>query len=155
MKFNWWTFIFEALNFVVLAYVLYRLLYRPLRQAIDERKAATSKAQADAEKARADAEALKKTLEAQRAELDRTSDQILRNAREHAESERKKLLAETEKTLEQRRRDNQQALEHERAETLRSMREEVVRPGDSNCRADCCRKPRTRRCTPNSLNDSC
>ena len=35
MTFNGWTFLFQVLNFVVLAYALHRLLYRPLREAIE------------------------------------------------------------------------------------------------------------------------
>lgn len=31
MAFNIWTFLFEIVNFVVLACILHRLLYRPLR----------------------------------------------------------------------------------------------------------------------------
>ena len=53
MIFNVWTFLFQVVNFLVLVYILRRLLYRPLREAIDRRREANAKAQADAEAARA------------------------------------------------------------------------------------------------------
>ncbi len=56
MTFNIWTFLFEVVNFVVLAYILHRLLYRPLREAIDRRRAEIAQTQAEAEQARAEAE---------------------------------------------------------------------------------------------------
>ena len=56
MIFNVWTFLFEVVNFLVLVYVLHRLLYRPLREAIDRRREANAKAQADARKARQEAD---------------------------------------------------------------------------------------------------
>jgi F-type H+-transporting ATPase subunit b len=126
MKFNWWTFLFEALNFVVLAYVLHRLLYRPLRAAIEQRQAATAKAQADAEQARKKAEALQQQLQTQLAELERHRQETIHEAREQAKEERKKLLAETEQTLEQRREESRQAMENEHREALKALHGEVV-----------------------------
>ena len=35
------TFVFQIVNFVVVAFILHRLLYRPLYEAIDRRRQAT------------------------------------------------------------------------------------------------------------------
>ena len=126
MTFNWWTFLFQVLNFVVLAYVLHRLLYRPLREAIDKRRKATAQAQADAEKARQEAESLQQRLQKQLAELEQQRQETVRQAREQAEGERKKVLAETERALQQRRDESHKALERERAEALQALHGEVV-----------------------------
>lgn len=126
MTFNWWTFLFEALNFVVLAYVLHRLLYRPLREAIQQRRAATATEQAVAIKARQEAEVLQQQLRAQLAEFERHRQEAMHQAREEAEREREKLLAETERTLQQRREEHRRAWEQERNEALKSLQNEVV-----------------------------
>ncbi len=65
MTFNVWTFLFEIVNFVVLAYILHRILYRPLRAAIDQRRAVLAKTQSDAEAARAQAVAMQEQLQTQ------------------------------------------------------------------------------------------
>jgi F-type H+-transporting ATPase subunit b len=126
MTFNWWTFLFEVLNFVVLAYVLYRLLYRPLREAIDQRRQATLQAQAEADKARKDAAAVQERLQTQLAELEQHRQEAIRKAREEADSERRKLLAETERRLQVRQEEHRQALEQERSEALKALRAEVI-----------------------------
>jgi F-type H+-transporting ATPase subunit b len=81
MTLNWWTFLLQALNFVVLAYVLHRLLYKPLRQAVEQRREATERARTEAEKARKDAEALQQQLEEQLAQAQRQRQEAVHQAR--------------------------------------------------------------------------
>jgi F-type H+-transporting ATPase subunit b len=126
MTFSWWTFLFESLNFVVLAYVLHRLLYRPLREAIEKRRAANARAQDMAEKARHEAEALQQQLQEQLAGAERQRQELVHQAREQAESERRKLLADAEQAAVRRQHEARQALEWEREEALKSLHEEVV-----------------------------
>ncbi len=98
MTFNPWTFLFEILNFLVLAFILHRLLYRPLREAIDRRKAETVQAQAEAEQARKEAETTLAQLAAKLTEVDRERPSVLRQASEQIEADRAKRLAEVEVT---------------------------------------------------------
>lgn len=126
MTFNWWTFVLEAVNFVVLAYVLHRLLYRPLREAIDKRREANAHAQETAEEARQEAEALQQRLREQLAGAEQQRQELIHQTREHAEAERQKLLAEAEGAGRRRQEEARQAIEHERQEALASVRQEVI-----------------------------
>ena len=71
-----WTLLFQVLNFFVLLFVLYKLLYKPVRNAMKTREAqikqrydeAEGKIK-DAERARAESEAKQHELDAQRAGL--------------------------------------------------------------------------------------
>jgi F-type H+-transporting ATPase subunit b len=126
MHFSWTTFLFEILNFVVLAYVLHRLLYRPLREAVRKRQEANERARQEAEKTRQEAAALRQELEARTAELERQREGVLRQAREQAEAERRRLLAEAEQTSRRRQEEVRLALQQEREEALRLLREEAV-----------------------------
>ena len=96
MTFNVWTFLFEVLNFLVLAFVLHRLLYRPLRDAIERRKAENERAKTDAEAARKAAETLKEQLAAKVAESDRERTEVLKKAAEQAEAEKSRRIADAE-----------------------------------------------------------
>ena len=125
MQFNLSTFLLEIVNFVVLAYVLHRLLYRPLRDAIDERRQANERARAEAEQAQADAVALQKKLQAQLIEMEGQRQMAIQEARELGETERRKLVAEGEKVVQRRQQELRQAMDREREEMLRSLREEV------------------------------
>lgn len=126
MQFNFWTFLFQLLNFVVLAYVLRRLLYRPLSEAIERRRQEGERARTEAEQARQDAESLRKRLQGELAEIERQRQQVVHDAHERAEAERHRLLAaaadETRRHLDEARR----AREQERTEALESLRDEVV-----------------------------
>ncbi len=126
MTFNLWTFLLEAFNFLVLAYVLHRLLYRPLHDAIDRRREAHERAQAEAEQARSDAHALEQRLQAQIADIDRQRQETLRLAHEQSLSERQRLLDEANLGIQQRQAAARIALAREREETLKALRTEVI-----------------------------
>jgi F-type H+-transporting ATPase subunit b len=126
MSFNPWTFLFEVLNFVVLAAVLYRLLYRPLHEAIDRRREAAARAQAEADKAREQAMILQQHLQAQLAEVEQQREAALREGWERAEEERKKMLAEAEVEMQHRREHVRQALERECEQAWQTLRREMT-----------------------------
>jgi F-type H+-transporting ATPase subunit b len=126
MSFNIWTFLFEAVNFVVLAFVLHRLLYEPLRRAVAERQEANARAQAEAQKASEAAAALQLRLQDERAALEKEREAVLREAHTRAEGERKRLLEEATALAQRRRDEAHQALDAERAEALEALRGEVV-----------------------------
>jgi F-type H+-transporting ATPase subunit b len=126
MTFNWWTFLFEALNFVVLAYVLHRLLYRPLREAIDKRRQANVQAQAEAEKARKEAEMLQQRLREQLAAAEQQRQELVHQAHEQAEAERKQLLVDTERATQRRQEEVRQSIAWEREQALKSLRQELI-----------------------------
>jgi F-type H+-transporting ATPase subunit b len=126
MIFNIWTFLFQVANFAVLAYVLHRLLYRPLHDAIDQRRKANEEARAEAEKARQDAAALQLQVQTQLTAMEQTRQEMIRQARGQAEKERAALLAEAEKAAQIRREELQQALVKDRTEALQALKSEVV-----------------------------
>lgn len=126
MTFNLWTFLLEAFNFLVLAYVLKRLLYRPLREAIDRRREAHERAQTEAEKARDQAQARERELQAQLADLDRRRQETLHQAHEQALEERQKLLDEAGRAVQQKQEAARTALARERDETLKALGAELV-----------------------------
>jgi F-type H+-transporting ATPase subunit b len=126
MTFNLWTFLFETLNFLVLAYVLHRLLYLPLRQAIDQRRQSAERVQKEAEEARQRASALEEQLRAQLAGVEQQRQLSIHQAIEQAQAERQRLLAEAERTVQRRQEEVRQALDRERAEAWRSLRGEMV-----------------------------
>jgi len=126
MTFNVWTFLLEAFNFLVLAYVLHRLLYRPLREAIDRRREAHEQAQAEAEKSRNEARLLQQQLQGQIADLDRQRQEMLRQSHEQALAERQRLLDDASQAVRQRHEAARTALARDRDETLQALHAEIV-----------------------------
>jgi F-type H+-transporting ATPase subunit b len=96
MKFNIWTFIFQLINFVVLLLVLRRLLYRPVKEIMEKRRAAVRKTLEDAEKTKQEASALKEEYEIKKTEMDRLRGDVLDKAEEEADIRRKEILRKAE-----------------------------------------------------------
>ena len=109
---DWFTIAAQALNFLVLVWLMKRFLYKPILHAIDERekRIATELANADAKKA----EAQKEHEEFQRknAEFDRERAALLSKATGEAQAERQRLIDEARKAA--------GALSAKRQETLRN-----------------------------------
>jgi F-type H+-transporting ATPase subunit b len=112
MLIDWFTVGAQALNFLILVWLMRRFLYKPILHAIDEREkhVATELANADAKKT----EAQKEHDEFQRknAEFDQQRAALLSKATGEAEAERQRLLDEARKAA--------VALSSKRQETLRN-----------------------------------
>lgn len=126
MTFNGWTFLFEVINFLALAFILQRLLYRPLHDAIDRRRQAIESAQAEAARAREEAEEERQQLAARLDSMERERERVLHETREEAETERDRILADAAKEAERRETLAREALARERAEALRQLQHVVV-----------------------------
>ncbi|HVW38981.1 MAG TPA: F0F1 ATP synthase subunit delta [Pirellulales bacterium] len=126
MNIHLWTFVFQIVNFVVVAFVLHRLLYRPLYEAIDRRRQATLAAQTAAERAKQDAEALRAGLEAERADAERRREESVREAHRQAEAEAERLLEDARRLAQQRSDDAGRELAERREQALAALRREIV-----------------------------
>jgi F-type H+-transporting ATPase subunit b len=127
MGFSWSTFFFQTFNFVVLAYVLHRLFYRPLHEAIDRRRQAVLQALQDAERTRKEAANLEQRLQKQLADLERQREQAVRADREQAEHDRRALLADAAAAMQKQRQEFESALARQRDQMLSGVRADVVR----------------------------
>ncbi len=126
MSFSGWTFLFQIINFVVLVYILNRLLYKPLHEAIDRRRQENARVQAEAEAARKEAASLQEQLHQRLEAIDRERQDQFRKAREQAEAERANILSDADRTAARRRNEAEQELERFRAEARQALRNEMV-----------------------------
>lgn len=112
MLIDWFTVGAQAVNFLVLVWLLKRFLYKPILGAIDarEKRIAAELADADAKKT----EALKERDEFQRKneEFDQQRQALLRKATDEAKAERQRLLDEARQAAD--------VLQEKRQETLRN-----------------------------------
>jgi len=97
MKFDIWTFLFQIINFVVLLFILKRLLYKPIREIMEKRRGLIEKTVEDAERAKKEALELKEKNQEELNNLSELRIQMLEKVKEEAETERKKVMSETEK----------------------------------------------------------
>ena len=114
MQIDWWTLGLQAINFLVLVWILSRFLFRPVTRIIAERRAAATQALDEARAAKEEAEAeLKKAQEEEKALAARRAD-LSRQASEEAEREKAALLAKARADTEALRKAAEEEIERDR-----------------------------------------
>lgn len=115
MLIDWFTVVAQAVNFLILAWLLKRFLYGPIIGAMKARRERLAKELDEAGNMRMLAEKEARELSEQRAELDRHADTLLEQARQDADEHREQWLSEAKADVEERSRAWLEAVEHERA----------------------------------------
>ena len=122
MQINWVTVAAQIVNFLVLVWLLQRVLYRPLTRALKAREEEVQRSLRDAEAARETAEAEAESHRVAVRELEDARHARLAAAGEEAEALRAKLTEEARGELAERRATWQAQLEDEKAAFLERLR---------------------------------
>jgi F-type H+-transporting ATPase subunit b len=123
MPIDWFTVAAQAINFLILVWLLKRFLYGPILHAIDEREKgiATQLAQAEAKKAEAQKE--RNDLQHKNEAFDQERAALLKKTADEADAERRRLLDEARKDADALRAKRQEALRNEQ----RNLSQEITR----------------------------
>lgn len=126
MKFDWWTFGLQALNFLVLVWLLQRFLYRPVMAVVKRRREEAQRTLSEAAKVEEQAAEASRAYEEKIAELDRTREQVLDDARRKAADERLKLLVSARDEADKILDTAYEKTETERREALVGLRRDAA-----------------------------
>jgi F-type H+-transporting ATPase subunit b len=122
MKLDWWTLGLQAINVIVLLWVLQRFLFRPVQAIIARRQQATQQLMADAKAAMERADREQAALDAAHRELVEGREKALAAAQSDAHKARDALLAQATADAQQQRAAAEAALQRERAEVAHDLR---------------------------------
>jgi len=126
MHIDLWGMALQATNFVILAWLLHRFLYRPVTTVVAQRRALVQKDFEDAKQARYAADVHRKGYEHRIAEISSEREKVIAEARAHIEIERQEVLnsaqAEAQVVIEAQRR----ALADERRVAAGELSERAV-----------------------------
>jgi len=111
MLIDWFTVAAQALNFLILVWLMKRFLYKPILHAIDEREKLIAAELADADAKKAEAHEERDEFEHKNEEFDGQRAALLAQATDEARAERQRLLDEA--------REAAAALKSKREDTLR------------------------------------
>ena len=129
MLIDWFTVGAQALNFLILVWLLKRFLYRPILHALDAREKRIAEELADADAQRAEAQKERDEFQRKNEEFDQQRAGLLTKANDEVEGERQRLLHEARKAADTLRTKRQDALNREQQslnnEITRRIREEV------------------------------
>ncbi len=113
MLIDWFTIAAQALNFLILVWLMKRFLYKPILQAIDEREQRIARELADADAKKAEAQQESEAFKRKNIEFDRQRDALLSQATDEAKAERQRLLDEARQAAEVLHAKRQDAMERE------------------------------------------
>ena len=126
MQIDWWTLGLQAINFLVLVWLLWRFLYRPIERVVEKRKQLTERAFAEADDRKAEAEAARRAYEGDRAKLAEERQALLKKAHEELEAERSKVLDAAKRQADAQLDAASQSIATERKAALKQLRGQVA-----------------------------
>ncbi|MEX2465710.1 MAG: hypothetical protein WD995_02300 [Gemmatimonadota bacterium] len=131
MQIDWFTLAAQTFNFVLLGFLLWHVLYRPIKSAVDEREQRIESRLEEAREQRADAESTKEEYERRKEELEGKRDELLAEAEREADERRSDLREEVKQEVWKAREDWMESLREDEEEFLdelsRRSREEIFR----------------------------
>jgi F-type H+-transporting ATPase subunit b len=114
MLIDWFTVIAQALNFLILVWLLKRFLYKPILNAIDAREKKIEAELSDASAREEEAKKEQAEFKRKNKEFDQQRSALLDKAKEEVNTERKRLLEEVRKEASDLRLKQQEALKNEK-----------------------------------------
>ncbi len=97
MLIDWFTIGAQALNFLVLVWLMKRFLYRPILHAIDEREKRIAATLADADAKKAEAQKQQDDFQRKNEDFDKERAVLLAKAEEEAKAQGERLIADARK----------------------------------------------------------
>ena len=123
MPINWFTVVAQAINFLILVWLLKRFLYKPILHAIDEREKGIAAQLAEAEAKKAEAQKERDDFQHKNEVFDQERAALLKKATDEAKAERQRLLDEARKDADALRAKRQEALRNEQ----QNLSQEIIR----------------------------
>lgn len=126
LTFDFWTWLFESINVLIIMLLLYKFLWRPLQKVMHEREQFVENQLEHAKASRAEAERLLEQYQARIREAQQEAETIIKTATEKAEEAGQRIIreaeAEAQRTLERAKIE----IAREREKALAAIREEVT-----------------------------
>ena len=126
MSADFYTIMAQIVNFTILAWALYKFLYKPLLVAVDKREKRIAGEIKNAEDLAAEAEKKLDALNKRYLAIDDERTQILNEAREEAEALRQQKEREIQAEMLEKRLIWQQELDREKSSVANELRQSVV-----------------------------
>jgi F-type H+-transporting ATPase subunit b len=134
MIIDWYTILFQIINFLILVFLLRYFLYGPIVKAMDERERKIVEREEEAEAKRKESEEEAKKYRQESNELEERKEEILDEARSSAEEEKADLLNKARSEVSETRRRWEEAFEREKESFTGELRRRIGRQACSVAR---------------------
>jgi F-type H+-transporting ATPase subunit b len=126
MRFDIWTFTFQVINFIVLLFILKRLLYKPIREILRKRRELVEKTIEDAEMTKKEALELKAEHLREMDRFDELRARMVEEMNAEVLEEKKRLLGYAEKEAAMRIEKGMALLEIEKDRFENELKEKAI-----------------------------
>lgn len=126
MGFNWWTAALQAVNFIILVWLLKRFLFKPVTAMVARRKEEIGKSLAAAEAANQKAEQARYEFEQRTTEIDAQRNQVIEQERTRLAAERAGMLEAARVEVDKLRQEALLRLDEERNAAATEVFEQAV-----------------------------
>jgi F-type H+-transporting ATPase subunit b len=125
LNINLSTLLLQVANFLIMAFILTRFLFKPLKEMLDKRAIQATKSMDEAEEVTREAEKLKLDYEKKHENIDAEFAALKNEARIVIDQTRQQMLQEAYEEIEAMRARAQEEIEQQRAEALRLHRGKI------------------------------
>jgi F-type H+-transporting ATPase subunit b len=125
MVFDWFTFVAQIINFLILVYLLWRFLYKPITKTMKKRKEQLNERWQNTRKKQEEAEAKANSYYQKKRDLDQREAEIMAEAEDKAEAERKAKLRQARAEIEQKQEEWHQGIQRQQDSFLTQLREKM------------------------------
>jgi len=126
MQIDWWTFGFQVLNFLILVWLMWRCLFKPVRKVVQERKKLAQQAFADADEEKKKAEAAQQELEEHLAGQADERQALMASTHQQLEKERADLMETTRREARKLIDAARNSIEKERRNAIVELRSDIA-----------------------------
>ncbi|MDW7729602.1 MAG: hypothetical protein SCJ94_06285 [Bacillota bacterium] len=125
MIIDWYTIIFQIINFLILVFLLRHFFYGPIIKMMDDRERKIVEREEEAEASRRKAEQETEAYRQKNEELEQKQEELLDKAHSDAEEEKSELLNNARSEVDQTRRRWEEALEREKEAFIIELRRRI------------------------------
>jgi len=126
VQIDWFTFIAQIVNFLILIGLLHRFLYKPVIKAMDEREQKIAAELEEARLKKVEAEQKEHDFTQKVREIEQQKDQMLEEARQKAELQKQEMMEEIRAEINSIKRRWEEAVESEKEAFLNQLQHETA-----------------------------
>lgn len=126
MIIDWYTVIFQIINFLILVFLLRYFLYGPIIRAMDQREQKIVEREEEAARQKKEAGEEAESYRRKSGELEQREEEIIEEARAAAEKEKRELLNEARREVDRNRRRWEEAFEREKESFITELRRRIA-----------------------------
>lgn len=125
MEISWFEIIVQIINFFIILFILQKLLYKPVINAMEQRQERIQKSQIEADEKMEEANELIIEYDGKIADIDKEKRDILDDARKQAQDRKESLLEDYKEEAENKRKSYLKEIEDEKDNFINNLRKNL------------------------------